>query len=181
MVPLSLLPKRTAAWFSRVNLPSPSGLSNSVAKRPILPQAKLPQLLNERAARNVRRREVHLFPAVAPLHIRAGATSPHGFKESQCGAVGGPLARSPMRLKPCRQKSRSPAPSQTTPPPATQAPPLTQGRLWGTTSSAPDGAPAGACPPVLAEKCPPDISPGARTPLHRGAWAGGATPPLRED
>ena len=108
LLPLSLIPKRTAAWFSRVNLPSPSGLSNSVAKRPILPQAKLPQLLNEPGRARRARRRVHLFPAVAPLHIRAGATSPHGFKESQCGAVGGPLARSPMRLKPCRQKNAFP-------------------------------------------------------------------------
>ncbi len=64
--------------------------------------------LNERAARRVRRRVVHLFTAVAPLQCIAGATSPRGFFESQRGAAGGPLARTPVRLKPCRQKRRSP-------------------------------------------------------------------------
>ena len=64
--------------------------------------------LNERAARRVRRRVVHLFTEVAPLQCIAGATSPRGFFESQRGAAGGPLARTPVRLKPCRQKERSP-------------------------------------------------------------------------
>ena len=63
---------------------------------------------NERAARRVRRREVHLFTAVAPLQCIAGATSPRGFFESQRGAAGGPLARTPVRLKPCRQKKAFP-------------------------------------------------------------------------
>ena len=66
------------------------------------------ELLNERAARRVRRRVVHLFTAVAPLQCIAGATSPRGFFESQRGAAGGPLARTPVRLKPCRQKSAFP-------------------------------------------------------------------------
>ncbi len=60
--------------------------------------------LNERAVRRVRRRVVHLFTAVAPLQCIAGATSPRGFFESQRGAAGGPLARTPVRLKPCRRK-----------------------------------------------------------------------------
>ena len=64
--------------------------------------------LNERAARRVRRRVVHLFTAVAPLQCIAGATSPRGFFESQRGAAGGPLARTPVRLKPCRQKRAFP-------------------------------------------------------------------------
>ena len=67
--PPSLLPKRTVAWFSRVNLPSPSGLSNSVAKRPILPQAKLPQLLNEPGrARRARRRSSLVSSSRAVAH-----------------------------------------------------------------------------------------------------------------
>ena len=80
-LPQSLHPHERAAWFSG--------------------------LLNERAARDVRGREVHLFTAVAPLQCIAGATCPRGFSESQRGAAGGPLARTPVRLKPSRQKSRS--------------------------------------------------------------------------
>ena len=61
----------------------------------------------------------------AVAHPCKGATSPHGFKESQCGAVGGPLARSPMRLKPCRQKIPFHGFLRTTP----QSPSVTNGGL----------------------------------------------------
>ena len=121
------------------------------------------ELLNERAARRVRRRVVHLFTAVAPLQCIAGATSPRGFFESQRGAAGGPLARTPVRLKPCRQKRAFPGFLD-----VSYGSYEPKGKLGNDLFRPLRGHRPGACRPVLAEKCPPDIFPGARTPKGEG-------------
>ena len=149
--PLSLFLNREAAWFSRVNLPSPSGLSNSVAKRPILPQAKLPQLLNEPGRAQRARRRSSL--------VSSSRAVAHSCRRDQPARI----QRIPVRR--CRRPACAVADASETMPPKIPF----HGFPEDNPSDPLCGPPTGACRPVLAEKCPPDISPGARTPLHRGA------------
>ena len=96
------LPLKGKAWGT-IFFVSPPGITY-IPRCSLHTGGMVEELLNERAARRVRRRVVHLFTAVAPLQCIAGATSPRGFFESQRGAAGGPLARTSVRLKPCRPK-----------------------------------------------------------------------------